>query len=126
VRSYDTVLHYPLQVIELSLHGFQAECALPLPEGTTGRVEVDLGENETAVAEATAVRRQAAGGLVTYGFAVPRPDAAWCRCVQALQTGSTHFDLDAVQPPAPQVLQRAPRHGLDEALPHVPTPAVAD
>lgn len=103
VRSYDTCLSYPLQVIELSLHGFQAECALPLPEGTRGWVEVDLGENETALAEATAVRRQDSGGQVFYGFAVPAPDAAWQRCVVALQTGSTHFDLDAVQPsPAPR------------------------
>jgi hypothetical protein len=103
VRSYDTRLSFPLQVIELSLHGFQAECALPLPEGTRGWVEVDLGENETALAEATAVRRHEAGGQVFYGFAVPAPDAAWQRCVVALQTGSTHFDLDAVQPsPAPR------------------------
>ncbi len=101
VRSYDTRLAYPLQVIELSLHGFQAECALPLPEGTRGWVEIDLGENETALAEATAVRRHEAGGQVFYGFAVPQPDAAWQRCVVALQTGSTHSDLDAVQPPAP-------------------------
>ena len=103
VRSYDTRLSYPLQVIELSLHGFQAECALPLPEGTRGWVEVDLGENETALAEATAVRRHEIGGQVFYGFAVPAPDAAWQRCVVALQTGTTHFDLDAVQPsPAPR------------------------
>ena len=103
VRSYDTRLCFPLQVIELSLHGFQAECALPLPEGTRGWVEVDLGENETALAEATAVRRHEAGGQVFYGFAVPVPDAAWQRCVVALQTGSTHFDLDAVLPsPAPR------------------------
>jgi len=103
VRSYDTRLSFPLQVIELSLHGFQAECALPLPEGTRGWVEVDLGENETALAEATAVRRHEIGGQVFYGFAVPAPDAAWQRCVVALQTGSTHFDLDVVQPsPAPR------------------------
>ncbi|MES2715313.1 MAG: GNAT family N-acetyltransferase [Pseudomonadota bacterium] len=101
VRSYDTRLAYPLQVIELSLHGFQAECGLPLPEGTRGWVEIDLGENETALAEATAVRRHEAGGQVFYGFSVPQPDDAWKRCVVALQTGSTHADLDAVQAPVP-------------------------
>ena len=93
VRSYDIRLIYPLQVIELSLHGFQAECALPLPEGTCGWVEIDLGRNEAGFAEATAVRRHEAGGLVFYGFSVPRPDAAWQQCVVALQTGSTHADL---------------------------------
>jgi hypothetical protein len=99
VRSYDTQLLYPLQVIELSLHGFQAECVLPLPEGTRGWVEIDLGENETALAEATAVRRHEAGGQAFYGFAVPQPDAAWQRCVVALHTGSTHSDLAAVEEP---------------------------
>jgi len=108
VRSYDTRLAYPLQVIELSLHGFQAECGLPLPEGTRGWVEIELGENETALAEATAVRRHEAGGQVFYGFAVPEPDAAWQRCVVALQTGSIHSDLAAVQVPQPPPTRDAP------------------
>ena len=108
VRSYDTRLCFPLQVIELSLHGFQAECTLPLPEGTRGWVEIDLGEDETALAEATAVRRHEAGGQVFYGFAVPAPDAAWQRCVVALQTSGTHIDLHAVQPsPAPPPMQQS-------------------
>lgn len=123
VRSYDTVLTYPLQVIELSMHGFQAECSLPLPEGTQGSVEVDLGEHETAVAEATAVRRHEGGGLVAYGFAVPQPDLAWRRCVLALQTGSTHFDLAAVQPPAAVPAPAPPGSG---GHPHAVAPAVAD
>jgi len=114
VRSYDTRLSYPLQVIELSLHGFQAECALPLPEGTRGWVEIELGAKEFALAEATAVRRQEAGGQVFYGFAVPQPDLAWQRCVQALHSGSTHRDLARVQPlptmappPRPVALRQA-------------------
>lgn len=125
VRSYDTVLAYPLQVIELSLHGFQAECALPLPEGTQGSVEVDLGENETAVADATAVRRLEGGGLISYGFAVPRPDLAWRRCVLALQTGSTQSDLDAVQPPAPAPALAPAPPGWGDRL-HALAPVVAD
>ena len=108
VHSYDTRLTYPLQVIELSLHGFQAECVLPLPEGTRGWVEIELGQNETAMAEATAVRRHEAGGQVFYGFAVPEPDAAWQRCVVALQTGSIHSDLAAVQVPPPPPARAAP------------------
>jgi hypothetical protein len=135
VRSYDTVLHYPLQVIELSLHGFQAECTLPLPEGTRGWVEVDLGAHETAVAEATAVRRQVSGDLVTYGFSVPRPDAAWQRCVRALQGGSTHADLDAVQAPAPASAPAPAPASASASAPSLPplrgslhtfAPAVAD
>lgn len=98
VRSYETRLNFPLQVIELSLNGFQAECALPLPEGTRGWVEIELGEGEFAMAEATAVRRHEAGGQVFYGFSVPQPDLAWQRCVQALQSGSTHSDLASATP----------------------------
>lgn len=101
VLSYDTRLAYPLQVIELSLHGFQAECALPLPEGTSGSVAIELGAGEFATVQATAVRRHEAAGQVFYGFAVPDPDMAWQRCVQALQTGSTHRDLARVQAPTP-------------------------
>ena len=99
VASYGERLAFPLQVIELSLHGFKAECAVPLPEGTQGRVEVDLGEHEAASVEATAVRRQEAGGVVCYGFLVPEPDQAWRRCVAALNAGRTHADL-APSPPA--------------------------
>ena len=93
VSSYGSVLRYPLQVIEMSLHGFQAECAMLLPEGTWGRVEIDLGVNESACVQARAVRRQEVSGAVCYGFEVPDPDPAWRRCVQALQNGRTRADL---------------------------------
>ena len=103
VASYGQQLEFPLQVIELSLHGFKAECAVPLPENTCGQAEVDLGAGETARVEATAVRRQVSGGLVCYGFRVPQPDAAWRRCVAALNGGRTHADLasSAHLPPRP-------------------------
>jgi GNAT superfamily N-acetyltransferase len=101
VSSYGTRLAYPMQVIELSLHGFQAECAVPLPEGTCGQVEVDLGEHETATVGATAVRRQESAGSVFYGFFVPAPDEAWQRCVHALHKGHTHADLAVALPEPP-------------------------
>ena len=98
VRSYGTQLAYPLQVIELSQHGFQAECALPVPEGTRGRMEIKLGEQEVAIVEAIAVRRLESPGAVYYGFSVPSPDAAWRNCVEALHSGRTHADLEPVRP----------------------------
>ena len=98
VRSYGTRLSYPLQVIELSQHGFQAECALPVPEGTRGRMEIKLGEQEVANVEAIAVRRLQGPGAVYYGFSVPVPDAAWRNCVNALHSGRTHADLKPAQP----------------------------
>ena len=93
VNSYGGNLSYPLQITDISRHGFRAECALPLPEGTQGRVEVALGRAESAQVEATALRRQDLAGVVAYGFWVAQPDAAWQRCVAALDAGQTHADL---------------------------------
>ncbi len=93
VSSYGSGLRYFLQVIEMSLHGFQAECATLLPEGLWGRVEIHLGVNESACVQARPVRRQQISGAVCYSFEVPDPDPAWRRCVQALQSGYTRDDL---------------------------------
>lgn len=101
VSSYGGSLSYPLQITDISQHGCRAEGALPLPEGTTGRLEVALGHAVSAQVEATALRRQEQGGVVAYGFWVARPDAAWQRCVAALDAGQTHADLvDLAAPPA--------------------------
>lgn len=98
VQGYDTDLIYPMQVIELSLHGCLAECNTPLPEGTRGVIEVALGEHETSAVAATAVRRTASAGKVYYGFLVPSPDDAWARCVAALNGGRTQAELAAAVP----------------------------
>ena len=106
VASYGARLTYRLQVIEMSLNGFQAETDAPLPEGTCGLVEIELGEHETARVVATAVRRCVAAGVEYYGFRVPDPDKAWCQCVEALHSGRTHADLALV--PAAAVATAAP------------------
>ena len=93
VASYGARLTFSLQVIEVSLHGFLAECAVPLPEGTFGWVEIELGAHENACVSATAVRRSNESGVECYGFRVPDPDITWRRCVAALQAGRTHADL---------------------------------
>ena len=93
VASYGARLTYKLKVIEMSLHGFQAECDAPLPEGTFGLVTIELGEHETAQVKAMAVRRNKSAGVEFYGFKVSEPDLAWRRCVSALHSGQTHADL---------------------------------
>ena len=113
VASYGSQLRYPMQVIELSLHGFQAECTIPLPEGTCGEVEIELGQGALAHARATAVRRQEAGGAVFYGFHVPEPDALWRAGVAALQAGRTHADL---LPPAAPLTRPAPEPAMPALL----------
>ena len=94
VRSYDSELSYDLQVVDISMHGFQAECPVPLPEGTQGRLTIDLGAHDRAELSAVAVRRTLLDGRAYYGFSVCQPGRAWQRCVRALSTGRTHADLD--------------------------------
>ncbi len=122
VSSYGASLNYPLQVIELSLHGFQAECPMPLPEGTRGRIEISLGKQEKATVDAIAVRRHESAGTVYYGFSVHTPDDAWRRCVQALHSGRTHADLGISSPtlasPSPSWVQ-ADRRLKPQPLPRL-------
>lgn len=101
VDSYGTRLRYDMQVIELSDGGFQAECALPLPEGTQGEVQIALGSHDLARVEAVAVRRRPGAGVVYYGFAIRRADEVWRRCVSALHSGRVHTDLGPGAVPAP-------------------------
>ena len=89
---------WPMQVIELSLHGFLAEVGDSLPEGSQGRVEIELGHHELAVVEATALRRQEAEGQRHCAFHLPEPDEPWRRCVAALEAGHTHADLQPLTP----------------------------
>jgi hypothetical protein len=110
VQANGTELAYPMQVIELSEHGFQAECETILPEGAQGRVEVELGPHTSTSVTATPVRRIEHAGAVYHGFSVPQPDAAWRRCVSALQAGRTHAELALAVPavrPAPAAVAAA-------------------
>ena len=93
VGSYGSSLVYPMSVIEVSASGFQAECPVPLPEGTMGDVVIEVGHRDTAQVRAVAVRRHQAGASVYYGFRLQHADAVWHRCVAALQAGCTHADL---------------------------------
>ena len=98
VQANGKMQAYTMQVIELSAHGFQAECETPLPEGTPGRIEIELGAHLSTSVTATPVRRIEHAGAVYYGFSVPQPDAAWRRCVSALQAGRTLAELALAVP----------------------------
>lgn len=105
VDSYGDELRFGLRVIELSMSGCQAECRMPLPEGTRGRLQVELGAGVRSEVQAIAVRRSATGAGTFYGFRVIEPDAGWAACVQALQHGRTHADLApaTASPSAPEL-----------------------
>ena len=98
VQTNGAMQAYTMQVIELSEHGFQAECETALPAGTPGRIEIELGPQMATSVAATPVRRIEHAGAAYHGFSVPQPDAAWRRCVSALQAGRTQAELALAVP----------------------------
>jgi hypothetical protein len=82
-----------MDVVEMSLHGFQAECLDILPLDRPSQVTVDLGQRERSVMRAVPIRRHAFGLRMFYGFRVDSPDGSWRRCVEALEHGLTRGDL---------------------------------
>ena len=82
-----------MEVVEVSLEGFQAECADMLPLDFSASVRVSLSHDEHALLQAVPVRRHAVGLRVLYGFHVQQADAAWRRCVTALHQGLVEQEL---------------------------------
>ncbi|WP_343639078.1 GNAT family N-acetyltransferase [Roseateles sp.] len=87
--------HFDLDVIEVSAHGFQAECDHDLPLQVDGTVEIELGHNETAHVSCRAVRRKDTEQGSFYGFRIDEPDRHWRSFVSTLEMGTTTKDLAA-------------------------------
>jgi len=87
------VKEFPLNVIELSFAGFQAECKLELPTGSVGHADVELGKDEFSHVTIRVMRRKDTDGGSFYGFKLDEPDNVWRRCVAALEMGQTSGDL---------------------------------
>jgi hypothetical protein len=85
---------YQLQVVDLSLYGFQVYSPTSLPLGDWGEAIVNLGQSEKSFTKAIAVRERANGMSGYYGFQLAEPDLAWRKFVNAMQSGTTHDDLD--------------------------------
>jgi hypothetical protein len=85
---------YPFQVIELSNSGFQAYSPIPLLLNVWGEATVNLGKSEVSKVKAMAVRDKTNGFNGFYGFQIAEPDLAWRKCVNALEAGQTHEDLE--------------------------------
>lgn len=83
----------PMNVVEASREGFQAECGAVLSLGVPVRVGVSLGAGDDAELRAVALRALPHPRGRRYAFRVDTPDAAWLRCVDALEAGHTHRDL---------------------------------
>ena len=80
-------------VIDISQHGCMARTLRPLPVGTRCRLEVTLGEGWVSRVEVVVVRNAASVSGHFHGFFVETPDAAWRRCVAALEASQTHDEL---------------------------------
>jgi hypothetical protein len=85
---------YPLLVVDLSLYGFQVYSQVALPLGDWGEALVELGSAEKSFTKAKAVRDRANGLPGFYGFQLAEPDLAWRKFVNAMQSGTTHDDLE--------------------------------
>ncbi len=85
---------YPLQVVDLSLYGFQVYSKVALPLSEWGAATIELGSAEKSFTKAIAVRDRANGMPGFYGFQLAEPDLAWRKFVNAMQSGTTHDDLD--------------------------------
>lgn len=85
---------YQLLVVDLSLYGFQVYSKMALPLGEWGEAEIELGKSEKSFTKAIAVRDRANGMPGFYGFQLAEPDLAWRKFVNAMQSGTTHDDLD--------------------------------
>jgi len=95
LRAGDPGEAFRLRVIEVSLHGFKAESDRPLPLHWRGQAKIELGAGDRSSVDAEAVRLDHSEAARFYGFKVTEPDDAWRNCVQALEQGQTHFDLQA-------------------------------
>ncbi len=78
----------PMDVVDISLHGFLARSVAVLDEGARGFIEVQLGIGCRSLAEVSIVRCNATAAGQFYGFRIEAPDAAWRRCIAHLEASS--------------------------------------
>lgn len=84
---------FVLNVIEVSLSGFQAESKLELQAGMSGRAKIYLGKGEESHLAVQVIRRKDTESGTYYGFKLDDADGVWRRCVAALELGQTANDL---------------------------------
>ncbi|MEL4178462.1 GNAT family N-acetyltransferase [Roseateles sp. PN1] len=85
--------NFVLNIIEISLSGFQAECRIDVPLQMSGHASIVLGSADKSEITAVALRSKVTDAGVFYGFRVEEPDDVWRACVTALEMGQTSADL---------------------------------
>jgi GNAT superfamily N-acetyltransferase len=84
---------HSLLVIECSDDGFLALSHEPLPLNAWGEARIQLGQGESSVVRAQAIRVQPTHANLAYGFTVTDTDLPWRTLVGVLRWGITHEDL---------------------------------
>lgn len=82
-----------INIIEISLFGFQAESKIIFRAGAMGEAEIDLGNGEKSSVSIGVVRSKRVGDGAFSGFRVIKSDQSWRNCVSALEVGQTSNDL---------------------------------
>ncbi|NWG74277.1 MAG: GNAT family N-acetyltransferase [Rubrivivax sp.] len=90
-----------LEVVDASRSGLQAIASRPLPLNVPATATVELGPAARSTLKVAAVRGVRPGESRVYGFRIDEADDAWFRCVNALERGQTHRDLEPAGVPAP-------------------------
>ena len=85
---------FTLMVVELSLPGFEVFSRAHLPLGVWGEATIELGQAERSTIKAVAVRDKSNGLHGFYAFKLAEPDLPWLKFVSAMQSGTTHDDLE--------------------------------
>ena len=75
----------PLEVIDVSAHGFLARSTATLPDDTHGLVRVHLGADEVAMEQAVLVRSVRLRGGAALRFSYRSARSAWHRCIEDLE-----------------------------------------
>ena len=85
---------FTLMVVELSLPGFEVFSRAQLPLGVWGEATIELGQTERSTIKAIAVRDQSNGLHGFYAFKLAEPDLPWRKFVGAMESATTHEDLE--------------------------------
>jgi GNAT superfamily N-acetyltransferase len=74
-----------IEVIDVSRQGFLARVERPLPDGSRGEAQVELGEGRSTTVEAVAVRRVLTPAGTFHGFRMILASPAWQACIAELE-----------------------------------------
>ena len=75
----------PLEVIDVSAHGFLAHSTVELPDHARGLTRIQLGAEQVAIEQVQLVRRAMTESGLKYGFHIDEPGAAWRQCIRHLE-----------------------------------------